>query len=376
MLERIWTNILELTAQFVTPDWGKIIGVLPVIFVILVVAVLLWVFRRLVKAPPARRGKQRIETKAPAGVHMPGPSFSPAFAAMGTFLVLLGLVFGGVTLILGAIALALTLLYWLAEGLRIYDHDVGPTASTLPAVVHDGPPPGVHMPGPSWRPFLGAFGVFLLFLGLVFEGWLLAVGVIALISTLVGWLTDAVQEYRRTVDADTTGHLENGPDPRAPSRLLAVLTILTLGAAILQSSVFATGPANGGTGAAGASGAPPASAAPAGSTAPAGSGAPGGGGPAASGGAADVSVQAKGIAFVETSWTAPAGKPFAIAFANEDAGVPHNIELINGSGTTVFKGDIFNGVATRTYNVTAQPAGEYTFKCIVHPGMTGTATLQ
>jgi len=370
MLERIWTNLLELTAQFVTPDWTKIIGALPVIFVVLVLAVLVLVFRRLVRAPRARRGMQRIETKAPAGVHMPGPTLSPAFAAMGTFLVLLGLVFGGVTLILGAIALTLTLLYWLAEGLRIYDHDIGPTASSVPAVIHDGPPPGVHMPGPSWRPFLGAFGVFLLFLGLVFEGWLLAVGVIALISTLVGWLTDAVQEYRRTVEADATGHLENGPAPRTPSRLLAVLTVLTIGAAVLQSSVFATGQANGGTGAPGSSSAPVASAAlPA-------SGAPASGGPAASAPAADVSVQAQGIKFVQASWTAPAGKPFTIAFSNEDPGTPHNIELKDAAGTAVFKGEVFSGVAIRTYNVTAQPAGEYKFVCTVHPTMTGTATLQ
>ena len=366
MLERIWTSILELTAHFVTPDWGAIIGVLPVVFVVLVLAILIGVFRRLMKAPPARRGMQRIEPRTPASIHMPGPSLSPAFAAMGTFLVLLGLVFGGVTLILGAIALALTLLYWLAEGLRIYDHDIGPTASTLPAVVHDGPPPGVHMPGPSWRPFLGAFGVFLLFLGLVFEGWLLAVGVIALISTLVGWLTDAVQEYRRTVEADTTGHLENGPPPRTPSRLLAVLTILAVGAAILQSSVFATGQANGGSGTPGASAAPASSGAPA-------SGAP----PPASGPTADVSVQAKGVLFVQKTWMGPADKPFTIAFANEDPGTPHNIDLRDGSGTTVFHGDVFNGVETRVYAVPALPAGTYPFLCIVHPTtMTGTATLQ
>ena len=38
MLERIWTNILELTAQFVTPDWGKLIALaLPVGTTVLVV---------------------------------------------------------------------------------------------------------------------------------------------------------------------------------------------------------------------------------------------------------------------------------------------------------------------------------------------------
>jgi len=366
MLERIWTNILDLMAQFVTPDWTVIIGVLPVIFAVIVIAVLIAVFRRLMKAPPAHRGMERIPSKTPSGIHMPGPSFSPAFAATGTFLLLLGLVFGGITLILGAIALTLTLLYWLAEGLRIYDHDIGPTAETLPAVVHEGPPPGVHMPGPSWRPFLGAFGVFLLFLGLVFEGWLLAVGVIALIATLVGWLTDAVQEYRRTVEADATGHLETGPPPRTPSRLFAALIILTVGAAVLQSSVFATGQALGGN-----DGTPPASGAPAPSSAPA-SGAP----PPPSAPAADVNLQAKGLAFNPTTWTGPAGKPFTIAFANDDPGTPHNVELRDGSDKVVFRGDVFSGVKTQVYNVPAQPAGTYKFMCTVHPTMTGTATLQ
>jgi plastocyanin len=363
MLERIWTSLLELTAQFVTPDWGAIIAFLPVVFVLIVIGILIVVFRRLRKAPPARRGKSRIERRTPAGIHMPGPSFSPAFAAMGTFLLLLGLVFGGLTLILGAIALTLTLLYWLAEGLRLYERDIGPSASDLPVVVHEGPPPGVHMPGPSWRPFLGAFGVFLLFLGLVFEGWLLAVGVIALISTLVGWLTDAVQEYRRTVEADVTGHLDSGPPPRTPSRLLAALTILAVGAAVLQTSVFATGEASGGE-TPGASAPPP-------TTAPA-----SGGPPPASAPAADVSIEAKDLAFIPTTWTGPAGRPFTIAFTNSDPGTPHNVEIKDGSDTMVFRGDVFNGVETRIYEVPALPAGAYPFLCTVHPFMTGTATLQ
>src|SRR4029077_1975175 len=100
-------------------------------------------------------------------------------------------VFGGVALVLGAIALVLTLLYWLAEGLRIYDHDVAPTTTVLPAVAHDGPPPGVHMPGPSWRPIIGALGTALLLLGLVFGEGLLAGGVVALILGPIRWVCDA-----------------------------------------------------------------------------------------------------------------------------------------------------------------------------------------
>jgi len=371
VFEQVWSSILELVGQFVIPDWGKLVAFIPIGIAIIVAVVLVLLIRLLRRQPKARRGKQRIERKTPAGIHMPGPSFSPAFAAVGVFLVLLGLVFGGATLVLGAIALVLTLLYWLAEGLRIYDKDIGPTVEALPAVVDEGPPPGVHLPGPSWQPFLGAFGVFLLFLGLVFGGWLLAVGVIALIATLVGWLTAAVQEYRRTVVADTTGHSDNGPAPRTPTALLSVLTVMVLIAAVLQSSGFAIGSAAGANGSAGASASPgaPASAPPVGSGGPSGSGAP----PPATG---DVTIHAQGIKFVESSVTAPAGKPFTIAFANEDAGTPHNVELQDGSGKVVFKGEVFNGVDTKIYNVTAQPAGAYKFICAVHPTMTGTANLQ
>src|SRR4051794_41511101 len=92
LLERIWTRILQLTAEFVTPDWGKIIGVIPVIMAVLVVFVLLWMMRRIRGAPKARRGERRIEPRAPARVHMPRPSFAPAFAAVGVFLLFLRLV--------------------------------------------------------------------------------------------------------------------------------------------------------------------------------------------------------------------------------------------------------------------------------------------
>ena len=82
------------------------------------------------------------------------------------------------------------------------------------------------------------------------------------------------------------------------------------------------------------------------------------------------------MAFVETTLTAPAGKPFTLAFVNEDPGTPHNVELKDGGGTSVYKGAIFPGVDTRVYDVPAIPAGTYTFVCSVHSNMTGTATLQ
>ena len=76
----------------------------------------------------------RLTPRTPAGLHMPGPSWAPIFASIGVFLLFLGIVFPGPILVLGGIALVLTLLYWLTESVRIYDHDLGEqTSSYLPA---------------------------------------------------------------------------------------------------------------------------------------------------------------------------------------------------------------------------------------------------
>jgi plastocyanin len=366
MLDQIWTWFLDLTSKAVIPDWGALIALLPVGVMALVLVWLVFTFRRFRRQAPARRGKTKIKPGTPAGIHMPGPSFSPVFAAIGTALLLLGLVFGGVTLWLGLLALVLTLLYWFAEGMRNYDHDVEPTVPALPAVIHDGPPAGVHMPGPSFRPFIGALGTAMLMFGLVFGGWLLLAGVLALVLTLVGWLVDAVAEYRRTVDADQTGHLDSGPPPRAPSLLLSALAVVFVGAVLLQTGILPPTSASGSE-TPGASGSP----APSGSGAP-----PPSSGPSAPAPSGDISITAQGVAFLEKTVTGPADKPFTIVFANMDAATGHNVEFKDAGGASVWKGEIFPGVETRVYDVPALPAAAYTFVCTVHSNMTGTATLQ
>ena len=89
-----------------------------------------------------------------------------------------------------------------------------------------------------------------------------------------------------------------------------------------------------------------------------------------------VKVDALGIAFTQTSLTAPAGAAFDLQFNNQDAATPHNVVIVDGSGKAVFTGDIFNGPATKDYSVPALVAGAYTFHCAVHPNMTGTLTVK
>ena len=104
-----------------------------------------------------------------------------------------------------------------------------------------------------------------------------------------------------------------------------------------------------------------------GSSAPAASVAPG---------TTTLTLSATNTAFDETTLTAPADKPFAIAFTNNDAGTSHNVEIKDSTGADAFKGTIFAGVATQTYSVPALKAGSYTFNCTVHPTMTGTITVK
>jgi plastocyanin len=86
---------------------------------------------------------------------------------------------------------------------------------------------------------------------------------------------------------------------------------------------------------------------------------------------------AVGIAFVNGQLEAPAGQPFTIDFDNQDAGTPHNIEIKDAGGASVFKGEIVTGPIVTSYNVGALAAGSYPFICDVHPtAMTGTLTVK
>jgi len=102
------------------------------------------------------------------------------------------------------------------------------------------------------------------------------------------------------------------------------------------------------------------------------------GSPAASGGATGttIDVTAQNIAYTTTDLSAPANQAFTIVFDNEDAGTPHNIDIKDANNNSVFKGDIFPGVAKQNYNVPTLQAGSYTFVCDVHPNMTGTLTVK
>lgn len=343
MIEQIWNAILEFTAQFVIPDWGSVISLLPVLMAIVVVAFFVRVAVRYATAGPKRIRVARRTPVAPAGVHMPGPSFAPFFAAIGTFLLFFGLVFGGPSILLGLIALLLTLLYWGREAFADYDHVAGDRPQ-VPAVIHKDPPPGVHIPGPSFRPLLASLGVAILFAGLVFGGWILGVGLLVTILALLGWLNDARKEYRHVVEADQTGHLRNEPAPEWPKAMLSLMAVLVVVSVALNLGWFPPRSASG----AGAEGSPAPSAAPAAN--------PG-----------ELAITAEAVKFDATTLKAPADKPFKIKFDNRDKGTPHDVDILDSAGTKVFDGKDFPGPEVMVYDVPPLKAGTYKFECSIHP---------
>jgi plastocyanin len=97
---------------------------------------------------------------------------------------------------------------------------------------------------------------------------------------------------------------------------------------------------------------------------------------ASAGGGTVLEIVALNIQFDTTEESVPADTPFQIHFVNNDPNIPHNVAIRDAAGASVYEGEIFNGVAERTYDVPALAAGEYTFICTVHPNMTGTLTAE
>jgi plastocyanin len=369
VIEEQWSQFIGFLQQYVVPDWGSLVNLLPVFLLILIVVVLGWTFYRLLTAGPTRRGKRRLPAVPPPGTHMPGPTFAPILGAFGAFVMVASIVVGGAWLLFGAAILAVTLLYWGKLALQDYDHIPGvpPRTAGMLAPPPGSPPPGVHIPAPSFRPILVAMSLTLVVGGLVVGGWALIFGFVALVLTTLGWLRDARREYGAVVDADRTGHLDAGPAPDWPRATFALLALLLAGGLLFTSGILPNS-----AGSASASGAPAASG---------GAGGGGGGQPSQAPATSnlpptDVQVTAENISFQEKEISATAGKPFTIGFDNKDSGQPHNVAIKDASGQQVFMGEIVTGPKTVVYKVDALQAGTYQFVCSVHPTMTGTLDVK
>ena len=92
---------------------------------------------------------------------------------------------------------------------------------------------------------------------------------------------------------------------------------------------------------------------------------------------ATITLAAANLKFSTGTLDAPADKPFAIAFDNQDAGIIHDVAIQDSGGALVFNGQDVSGPAKTTDNVPPLKAGTYTFICTFHPvQMTGQLTVK
>lgn len=89
-----------------------------------------------------------------------------------------------------------------------------------------------------------------------------------------------------------------------------------------------------------------------------------------------IQISSKDLKFSTSTLTAPANKPFQIAYDNQD-GAPHNVAIYDTNfSSKVFGEEPFGGPKQVTYNVPALAPGTYGFRCDVHTDMKGTLTVK
>ncbi len=102
----------------------------------------------------------------------------------------------------------------------------------------------------------------------------------------------------------------------------------------------------------------------------------GGGTQPPEGTATTVVVVAQNIEFQPGKIGIPANVPFTLVLDNRDPGVPHNVEVKDGSGTTIVRSEVVTGPARVEIPMPALVPGDYPFTCTVHPNMVGVIIAQ
>ncbi len=405
--ETLIDQLFGMLEQLILPNWSDLIRWLPWVLIgalLLFLLLTAWEWRRTWARTASRVPRQLAGGAPPPGIHLPGPSRWPFVVPIGAALLLFSFVLvprdadgnpsGPINLplfLLGLIVCFVAIGGWLYDAMREWRATAEPALDTghgaLPAghaavalapgalapgalaprrfgagglgaaaVVHaepvyPEPPPGVHMPGPSPWPFFAPIAMVVMLYGVIFSAVLLIGGLILALIAIVGWYLDAGHEYRSTEEVGHAVPRTRDPQRVWPRRLVPVfigvialsffIALAPLGISWLNTLT----PVD-------AEGVETPVAVP-----------------------AVPQVAANNTTSFDTKLLiVPADRPFDLVFANNESGVPHNVEIADSSAreTKFLEGEVITGPAEVTYQVPALAPGDYYFLCAVHPNMNGT----
>jgi plastocyanin len=386
--------LFDLLEQLILPNWSDLILLLPWVLVGLVGLWLLWTALQWRRAGSRNRSRvpRPVPGSPPPGVHLPGPSRWPFVVPIGAVLVLFAFALpardarGNPTepasiplLVIGLLVSLIAVAGWLLDAMREWRrtaaaeshgalHGEMHTTITLPAhpsralipappsalvpvaePAYPEPPAGVHMPGPSPWPFFAPIALTVMLLGLIFSPVLLVGGLILGIIAAAGWFLDAGHEYFSTEEVGHPVPKTRDPLRAWPNRLVGVFAGVIAAAIVITLAPVGFAWLNSLT---------PAQASPTPVTVPA---------------VPEISASTA-VSFETRTLTVPASRPFDLVFHNNQAGVPHNVDIGDSAASpnNYLDGEVITGPATITYHVPALRPGDYYFQCKIHPNMNGT----
>lgn len=88
-----------------------------------------------------------------------------------------------------------------------------------------------------------------------------------------------------------------------------------------------------------------------------------------------VRLVASGVQFITKEASAPADKPFQIAFESQTSEM-HDLVIAMPNADPIFRSAVFAGPTTKTFAIEPLAAGSYIYRCDVHPGMQGILTVK
>jgi hypothetical protein len=242
MLTELWSGILEVIGQVIIPVWNDLIGYIPLLLalgIIAIVGLVAWMWAR-----HASGNRSRVPRPVPAGrkpedMHLPGPSLWPFVAPVGLLFILFGLALGPFGSLVNVAILGVGLLIaivgitgWYLEASREYvqveagGHGAGAEAvGGLPGWALK-PPAGMHLPGPSAWPLLAPAGLLFLASGLVFGPAMFIGGLVMASIAAIGWLLDANKELQDVKEHGHASPADRDPENAWPHRLIPVYFVV------------------------------------------------------------------------------------------------------------------------------------------------------